>query len=249
MVSDLAVELRSQKATPELTELIHELEQLLAADDADQNAIAKLVAAVAKSYIMPMDLMGVMGEALKGNRAKDYKTLALDCLEEGCPVDMVSDLVTKLQNETNPDPELAQVTQELEQLLSTDDADQNVIAEVVAQVAKNQTASNGLLHVLGSGINGARDANVNDYRDLAVDCLEEGCPVDMISELVSQLKAYENPDPELAQLIQDLEEALMSDDADQNSLAKLVAAVAKNYTTPNELMSMMAAEKVAVRRD
>jgi hypothetical protein len=53
---------------------------------------------------------------------------------------------------------------------------------------------------------------------MASDCLEEGCPVDLVTDLLSHLKYVKDPSAEVVSAIKDLEKQLGLDKPDKNAL-------------------------------
>jgi len=209
------------KAVPnpsaEVVKSMEELEELLAASKPDKNELERVV----------RDMLGSFSAEAPPMSAMD---LASDCLKEGCPVDLVANLLEHLKAVPSPSAEVATSIDELEKLLARTSPDKNALERVVGS----------LLSIFSA----PRDTKADGYfwspkkatYDLASDCLKDGCPVDMVSDLVTQLRAEENSSPEAEKIIKELEAVLALEQMplekalvkpNKNALEQLVTSVAK----------------------
>jgi hypothetical protein len=170
--------------------------------------------------------------------------LAVSCLEDGCPIDEVSNVVVQLKAINNPNPEIVTAIKDLEKLLVADKPNKNAMASVLGGMVNSFTViDSSTLPATAYSVGSEDEFGWRPQKatiDLASDCLDEGCPVDLVSDLVAQLKAEKNSSPESQKIIEELEALLAMDEPNKNALSQLVTAVAKglraNYVTPSRLM-------------
>jgi hypothetical protein len=168
--------------------------------------------------------------------------LATACLEDGCPTDDVSNLVAELKAVKSPSPEIVTTIKDLEKLLVEDTPNKNAMASVLESMVESFSV---VSDVPGQAYSVKSDDEFvwrpqKATIELASNCLDEGCPVDLVADLVAQLKAEKNPSPESQEIVKQLEALLAMDAPNKNALSQLVTAVAKGleatYITPSRLM-------------
>jgi hypothetical protein len=69
------------------------------------------------------------------------------------------------------------------------------------------------------------------YAETAENCLEEGCSVDTVEELIADMKAAKNPTKEIITAIAQLEALIAAPGKNQNEIEKLVFAAARSFST------------------
>lgn len=72
-------------------------------------------------------------------------------------------------------------------------------------------------------------APVMGYEEAAMECLEEGCSVDTVESLLSELKATKQPGAELVKTINQLESLLKEPEANKSEIEKIVGAAARSF--------------------
>ena len=78
------------------------------------------------------------------------------------------------------------------------------------------------------------------YTEVAESCLEEGCPLETVEELILKLKAEKNPSAAMVSAINSLQSLVASPDANKNEIEKIVASAARSssvvdgFTFPGE---------------
>jgi len=237
LVSNLLEHLKAvQDPSAEVRASMKELEELIASSMPDKNRIEKVME----------DMLASLSARAPTMTAMD---LASDCLKDGCPVDMVSDLLSHLKAVPNPSSEVSKAIEELEKLLGLEKPDKNAMEKIVGDLLavfagpKATTAMSYADPVANKYFWAPKKATY----DLASDCLKEGCPVDMVTDLVAQLKAEKNASPDAEKLIEQLEAVLAMEAPNKNALEQLVTSVAKglkaNYVTPMELMEGLGLKK------
>merc|ERR1719337_816746 len=68
------------------------------------------------------------------------------------------------------------------------------------------------------------------YQDAAAACLEDGCSLDTVEDLLAELKAEKNPTAEFMKTINDLEALIGSPNADKNAIEKIVSAASRSFS-------------------
>ena len=68
------------------------------------------------------------------------------------------------------------------------------------------------------------------YEDVALNCLEDGCSVDTVDELVRELKQVKNPSVEVMKMINDLQKLNESPSKNKNAIEKIVAAASRSFS-------------------
>jgi hypothetical protein len=126
--------------------------------------------------------------------------LAASCLEDGCPLDEVSQLVADLEAVKDPTPEVVEAIKELTQILPSGRPNKNAMANVPEGMVQSGT-------VIDKKTQKARERALERKAtiDAASDCLKGGCPVDLVLELTAKLKAEKNQSKRSQKIIKRLE--------------------------------------------
>merc|ERR1719473_1306365 len=74
-------------------------------------------------------------------------------------------------------------------------------------------------------------APIMGYEEVAAECLEEGCSVDTVHDLLTELKATRNPSTDIIETINKLESLLLKPEANKNEIEKIVASAARSFST------------------
>jgi hypothetical protein len=137
--------------------------------------------------------------------------MASNCLDAGCPVDLVNDLLTHLKASQDPSPAVVDAIKDLEAQLGSETPDKNKLTDIVDYVSRTFERTTAM--------------------DMASNCLDEDCAIDLVGDLVAHLKAVKDPSPEVLKVMQDLESQLASDKPDNNVLEKLVQDALRTFTS------------------
>ena len=68
------------------------------------------------------------------------------------------------------------------------------------------------------------------YEEVAEACIEDGCSLDTVEDLLSELKATANPSKNVKATIAQLEKLILSPEDNKNDIKKLVAAAARSFS-------------------
>jgi hypothetical protein len=68
------------------------------------------------------------------------------------------------------------------------------------------------------------------FEETAFFCLEEGCPVDTVEDLLAELKLEKDPSAEMMKTINALEALLADPNASKTDMEKWVAAAARSFS-------------------
>jgi hypothetical protein len=150
---------------------------------------------------------------------------ASDCIESGCATEDVSNLVEHLKAVEDPSPEVAQAIKDLEGLMKAAEPNKNALGDLIEGLFGTFKAVD------------ARGSPTKATLDLAKDCLEEGCPIDMTTGLLEALKGAANPSPDVVKTIGMLEEVLAGPAPNKNLvnlIIKDLLVAAGGVTTPGE---------------
>lgn len=118
----------------------------------------------------------------------DAKTTAAQCLESGCSLDMLDGLVFHLNKDPSADPAMVA---ELERLLVEKEKNQNAIEKLVRKVGDSFFPMQGL-------------KSLSVVSQKAADCIEAGCPVDLVDDLLATMENQPDQAPEVLQAIKEL---------------------------------------------
>jgi hypothetical protein len=162
--------------------------------------------------------------------------VASDCLDEGCPTDAVENLLAQLKKERQTSPEVVFIMKQLESLKQMEKPNKNEMESLVGNLLGTFSATDG--SPLGFSGEATKAEWASKYFntipkttvDLAEDCLEKGCPVDLTSELLEKLKAEENPGEEAAKAIKQLEELLAMEEPNKNEVDDLVQELLRAFS-------------------
>jgi hypothetical protein len=263
-VANLISHLKAIKEpTAEVKNALNELDKLSRYDKPDKNAMETLVGDLFSAFSgfsheskpasysqSPKATGGVMWAP-----ARATIDLAGNCLEEGCPVGIVGDLLEQLKAEKNPTAEVLKTIAALEKELapSSSPPNKNELDNIVGNLV---TYFSGVDHGMTLSYSQGpatfspapkiwipSKATV----DLAENCLNEGCPVDMVSELLSQLKTEENPSAEVLELMAVLEKLLApvasGEAPNKNEIEKVVGNLVGSFTGVDAGASMSYSKK------
>jgi hypothetical protein len=68
------------------------------------------------------------------------------------------------------------------------------------------------------------------YEDVALNCIEEGCSVDTVEDLIAELKATKNKTSAMKATMKQLEALLVTPEANKNEIEKLVFAASRSFS-------------------
>jgi len=245
-----------KEPTAEVKNALEELEVLTRDDKPDKNALESLVGDLFHAFSgfpheskptgysqSPKAQGGVMWAP-----ARATVDLANNCLEEGCPVGIVGDLLEQLKAEENPTAEVLKAIAALENELapSASPPNKNELDNIVGNLV---SYFSGVDH--GSSLSYSQPPNAFSpqpaFWDLAENCLNEGCPVDMVSELLSQLKAEKSPSSKVLELMAVLEKLLApvakGEPPNKNEIEKVVGDLVGSFTGVDAGSSMSYSKK------
>jgi len=118
----------------------------------------------------------------------DAKTTAAQCLESGCSIEMLDGLVFHLNKDPSADPAMLA---ELERLLVEKEKNQNAIEKLVRKVGDSFFPMQGL-------------KSLSIVSQKAADCIEAGCPLDLVDDLLATMENQPDQAPEVLQAIKEL---------------------------------------------
>jgi len=252
-----------KEPTAEVKNALEELEALTRDDKPDKNALESLVGDLFHAFSgfpheskptgysqSPKAQGGVMWAP-----ARATVDLAANCLEEGCSVGIVGDLLEQLKSEENPTAEVLKAIAALENELapSASPPNKNELDNIVGNLV---SYFSGVDH--GSSLSYSQPPKAFSPEpavwvpskgtvDLAENCLNEGCPVDMVSELLSQLKAEKSPSAEVLELMAVLEKLLApvakGEPPNKNEIEKVVGDLVGSFTGVDAGSSMSYSKK------
>merc|ERR1712187_206646 len=156
-----------------------------------------------------------MGEANKANNIQklaDIQHLAEECLEEGCSIFAVNELVAQLKNQKS-NPQIEEAIQLLEKEVLGYYVDQKQVNELVSAVSTRMPNVADTI------------SDVDDVLQLSnavTTCLEDGCSIPTVEDLVAKYKAQNIPDEGLANKIEQLEVFLEKQQTKQNVIQKVL---------------------------
>lgn len=179
-----------------------ELEALLAGPRPDKNEVEKVVedlSSIVRMFIGGTTGRGPAGAPLKapekqgtlewGNaKVPSPKVTAAQCLESGCSIDMMEGLVVELSKDPTADPEMVA---ELGRLLVEKEKNQNALEKIVRKMGEAFNPSQSL-------------KSLTVVSQKAADCLEAGCPVDLVDDLLATMESESDQSPEVLQAIKEL---------------------------------------------
>jgi hypothetical protein len=227
--------------TKEEKEMITELEKLVVKPEDNKNAIQKLLGKVASVFSVTQKPYSAA--AFKPSPVSKLKA-AQSCLDGGCSVDTVGELLAVLKADEDPDAQVSQTIAQLEKLLGEPEANKNDIQKVIeaaASIFAEAASSFSVAKSEGSGLGYTGEPSKKIiYGDMvfkpspvskmqiAQDCLDAGCPVDTVEELLATLKTIDNSDLEVSATINDLEKLLVDPAANKNAIQSAVEGVANS---------------------
>jgi DNA-binding transcriptional regulator GbsR (MarR family) len=140
-----------------------------------------------------------------------YGRLASNCLEDGCSTQSVEYLVSALKGKKDATKEEKEMIKELEMLIGKPEDNKNALEKLVGQVASVFSAPSQM--------------------QSAQNCLDGGCSVETVEELLAVLKADEDPDEQVVKIIAQLEKLLETPEANKNDIEVLVKDVLRVFST------------------
>jgi DNA repair exonuclease SbcCD ATPase subunit len=170
-------------------------------------------------------------EAVSTGDAAGAEKRAASCLEEGCTIMTVEDLLVELKAVKNPSAEITGTINALEERLTSAKSQQGEMGKLVQAVFQGDAVP--AVMYLGGENQGSR-------MEFAEKCLEEGCPILTVEDLLLQIKAERDPEypmrPSLVKVVRELEARLQDLKAGQSKLEKLVESVSVSATAsaPNQ---------------
>merc|ERR1711972_1033732 len=220
-LEELLIQLKAgDNSDAEVLNIIKSMEANLEETKASQSEIEKMVEKVSRDVMIaarkenpPQDnSVSFDPKEFAGRleKAKKYEKAAENCLEEGCPVLSVENLLLELK--------------------ATNAADPAILAELEQELTfrkKWRSESEKLVEAVASGTM-VPAAMATNPQGLAEQCLEEGCPVLTLEELLIQLKAGDNSDAEVLNIIKSMEANLEQTKASQSEIEKMVEKVSRD---------------------
>jgi hypothetical protein len=146
-----------------------------------------------------------------------FVQLAQDCIDEGCPLMTVEELLLELKAEKNPSAEIDKTIGELEKKLDESKSSRKDVEKLLEGIAKQVEASS----------EAKADTALDGIEDLVQGCIDEGCPIYTVEELLARLQKVASPSAELKTTIEALDKRAKEIIVDQQELEKIVAFVSK----------------------